>query len=131
LNSPSSAQTICDLSGQPLYNAPRWTVNSSAEYVHPVNDRWNGFVLVDGSYKSLIYFQQNLNPITSQGGYSVFDARVGGTSNNGLKIEAFATNLFNKDYVTLSFPTAFGTDVYAGYLGAPRTFGMRIAKTFQ
>jgi iron complex outermembrane receptor protein len=125
-----STESVCNLTGQRLYNAPRWTVNSMAEYERPVTARWNGFVLLDASYKSQIYFQQNLDPHASQDGYTVFDARIGAKSGDGLKIEAFASNLFNKDYVTLSFPTAFASGVYAGYVGAPRVLGVRVAKSF-
>lgn len=125
-----STATECDLTGSRLYNAPRWTVNSSLEYEHPVSDKWSGFVRLDWSYKSLIYFQQNLDPHAAQGGYTTFDGRVGTKASDGLELEIFAKNMFNKNYLTLANPLPFSTGAYAGYVGAPRVIGVRVAKSF-
>lgn len=128
----------CDLSGRRLQLSPRYTVNASAEYRHALGGSdWDGFTRLEYSFRSSVFSAQNLDVNTRQGAFSLVNARIGVESPDGLKLELWARNLFDKDWVTLFFGTpGVGGGIpgragsYSGFLGEPRMYGARIAKTF-
>ncbi|WP_372785238.1 TonB-dependent receptor [Phenylobacterium sp.] len=129
---PAGAATpICDLSGRPLAEAPRNSFNSSVEYRHPLGgSSWAGYVRGEYSYKSSMYLSQALDPFLFQKAFSIVNARIGVESADGLKLELWARNLFDKDYLQLGFNAPVITGGYAGFLNEPRMVGGRISKSF-
>ena len=121
---------VCDLSGKRLNGSAKYYFNAAARYERPVSENWRGFGMLDFSYKSSIYISQNLDPNTRRGGGGVFNGRVGIKSDEGLLMEAFATNLLNKDYMNFMFLAPLSVGTYVGYVGAPRVYGVRVSRSF-
>ena len=122
---PPGVPLPCDLSGNRLSHAPEVTLGASAEYRTSLNDSLEGFVRVDGNYKSDIFFQQNLDPSAYQGPRTVFNARLGFETESGFLLEAFARNLFNQEYVNFIYPSPLATGFYVGYPADRRQIGLR------
>src|SRR3546814_9332400 len=85
---------------------------------------------IDGSHKSSVYYQQNLDPYAFQGPRTIVNARVGIETGSGVTFEAFARNLFNDKYVNFVYPSPLSTGLYVGYVGDPRQFGVRARYSF-
>ena len=122
---PPGIPLPCDLSGKRLSHAPEVTLGASAEYRAPLGQSMEGFVRVDGNYKSDIFFQQNLDPSAYQGARTVFNARLGFETESGFLLEAFARNLFNQEYVNFVYPSPLSTGFYVGYPADRRQVGLR------
>jgi len=120
----------CDLSGKRLPNAPEWTLGGSAEYRAPLTGSLTGYGRIDGSHKSSVFYQQNLDPYAFQGPRTIINARLGIETASGLTLEAFARNLFNDKYVNFVYPSPLSTGLYVGYVGDPRQFGVRARYSF-
>lgn len=129
---PQGVAGACDLSGRVLPQAPKTSISSSLDYTTPIGDGgWSAFAGIDASYRSKVFFSQSLDPLSEQKGYGLTNARFGVEDAHGLRLEAWVKNLFKKDYLTFSFPavlTAGGG--YAGFVGDPRTYGIRVRKSF-
>ncbi len=115
----------CDLSGARLPNAPQLTLSGSVQYRAPLSANLTGYGRIDGSHKSTIFYQQNLDPFAVQGPRTIFNARLGVETRGGLTIEAFVRNLFDEEYVNFIYPSPLSTGLYVGYVGEPRQFGLR------
>jgi len=124
------AGAFCNLTGFRLFNAPKWTANASADYQTPVTSKWDVFLRANVAYKSAVFYSQNLNPYTRQGGYAVVDGGFGFKSKSGITVEALAKNIFNRNYLTQINPAALSTGLYVGYAGAPRILELRLSKQF-
>src|SRR3546814_1330090 len=85
------------LSGKRLPNAPEWTRGGSAEYRAPLTASLTGYGRIDGSHKSSVYYQQNLDPYAFQGPRTIVNARVGIDTGSGVTFEAFARNLRSEE----------------------------------
>lgn len=128
---PQGVAGACDLTGRRLPQAPKTTYNISASYDRPLGDtNWNGIVQVDYAYRSKAFFNQALDPVLTQKGYGIVNLRIGVRSDDGLKIEGFANNLFKKDYMAFAFNGPLLTGGYEGFLGDPRMYGVRVRKEF-
>ena len=129
---PAGSPTpICDLSGRPLSEAPKNAFNGSVDYSHPLGDSgWSGFVRGELSYKSSMFLTQALDPFLFQKAYTIVNGRIGVESPKGLKLELWARNLFDKDFLQLGFNAPVITGGYAGFLNEPRMVGGRISQTF-
>jgi iron complex outermembrane receptor protein len=93
------AVTSYDASGQPLGNAPDFTINTSIAYEHPVTDDLIGSVSVSGYYRSRANFSNNGNPYTWLGGYGTVDTDFGITSiKDKWRFKVFVHNIFDKRF---------------------------------
>jgi outer membrane receptor protein involved in Fe transport len=68
--------------------------------------------------------------LSEQGPVSLVNANLGFKIWRNLLVEGWVQNLFNRTYFTQSFPTPLQTGDENGYLGAPRTYGLRLRATF-
>lgn len=128
---PQGVAGACDLTGRTLPQAPKRTLSSSVSYERPLGDtQWSGFVLAEFSYRSAAYFNQALDPNLRQKAYGLVNLRVGVLNRDGLKVEGWMRNVFDKDYVTFAFNSPLLSGGYAGFLGEPRTYGLRVRKEF-
>ena len=82
------------------------------------------------SYKSSMFLTQALDPFLFQKAYTIVNGRIGVESPKGLKLELWARNLFDKDFLQLGFNAPVITGGYAGFLNEPRMVGGRISQTF-
>lgn len=128
---PQGVAGACDLTGRTLPQAPKTTYNVQAAYEHQLaQTSWTGFVQGDYAYRSKAYFNQALDPVLVQKAYGIANLRIGVRSADGLKIEGFATNLFEKNYMAFAFNGPLVTGGYEGFLGDPRMYGVRVRKEF-
>ena len=127
---PQGVAGFCDLTGRVLNQAPKTTLNASAQYEWALSPSWNAFALGEVSYRSDYSSDQALDPNLVTPAYTLVNLRLGVESADGLRIEAWAKNLFDEDYVNFGFNSPLLTGGYAGFLGEPRMYGLRVRRTF-
>jgi iron complex outermembrane recepter protein len=125
----------CDLSGQRLPQASKWTVSLGGDYTTAITDGIDGFIGADMSYRSS--FTPSLNALALGGangvfpyairGYTVVNVRTGIDAGKW-RIDGYVQNVFNKQY----FTNAFGGGSLDGYrvVPSPRVFGVRAGFEF-
>jgi len=87
-----------DLSGKPLFNAPKWNFSFNGQYDAPVSFHdWHPFVTGSIRWQSQVVFNLLQDPDSVQPSYSLFDFAIG-TQNDHLKLTAFCNNVFDKRY---------------------------------
>lgn len=143
-NTATSCRTIQDLTGRRPTYSPKWQGNLGAEYTTPAFA--DGFTLTvrgDMSYTGRLYATNDLNPQAIVDSYTLYGGRIALTSPDKTWIVAlFGDNLTNEKYFRGSKfvqtldglfgvrVPATGATLYRGFVGAPRTWGMRASKTF-
>ncbi|HWF76396.1 MAG TPA: TonB-dependent receptor [Caulobacteraceae bacterium] len=126
---PPGVPGVCELAGYRLSGAPTWNLNFSGKYERPISADWNGFVILDASYKGLIEWTDN-DPNTYWPGYTIANARIGVSNQHGLQVSLFANNVTNTNYMTFIFASPLASGLYVGFDGAPRVFGVELRKSF-
>ncbi len=117
------------LSGSRFRFAPKLSANVSLNLDTPVNDAVNLVGRVQYQYTS----SQNISSASSavQGSLSLVNANLGvKLPGSNLLVEGWVQNLFDETYFTQAFPTPLQTGDQNGYLGAPRTYGVRLRVGF-
>jgi iron complex outermembrane receptor protein len=138
-----SCPTVQNLTGRPTQFAPKWQADLGLEYdTGDFANGWTGQVRGTLNYSSKVFTTNDDNPQSITGGNTLLGARVSVTSpDKSWNFALYGENLTDLKYFTLKFPqtldSAFGVRVPStgatlmrGYMGAPLTFGARIAKTF-
>ena len=140
---PGSCPLTQDLTGRTPALAPKWQFNFGIQYTS--DTFMNGFsaqIRADANYSSRIHSTNDLNP---QGFVDEF-ATVGGrmtivSPDERWNISLYGQNLTDERYFRTKFPQVldmvFGVRVPAtghtlmrGYVGTPRTVGLRLAMNF-
>ncbi len=117
------------LSGQRFRFAPRLSANATLNLDTPINDSVNVVGRVQYQYTS----SQLINAAgdDERGRLSLVNANLGfKLPGKNLLVEGWVQNLFNKTYFSQAFPTPLQTGDLNGYLGAPRTYGVRVRLDF-
>ncbi len=132
----------CSFTGlTPAFN-PKWRVNGTAQWEQQF-DQWHGidwFVAGDISYIGSQYLDSTLDPRSFQEAYTLLGARVGVESESGLwRVSIWGRNLSDETYYVYAVPEPLGAFAsggtsptgapigaagFAGWYGAPRTFGI-------
>ena len=87
-----------DLSGKPLFNAPKWNFSANGQYDVPVTFHdWKPFVTGSVRWQSQVVFNLLQDPDSVQKAYSSFDMAVGAQDEHW-KVTVFCNNLFDKSY---------------------------------
>ncbi|MFZ8469380.1 hypothetical protein ACO1MP_14745, partial [Staphylococcus aureus] len=68
----------------------------------------------------------NTAGLDQEGPVSLVNANLGLKLKRGIAIEGWVQNLFDRTYFTYGFNTPLQTGATNGYLGAPRTYGVRV-----
>jgi iron complex outermembrane receptor protein len=131
---PVGGASICNLTGKPVYEAPRWIGNVTASYRFTLNDRVKPYALVQYAYRSSADGTVDDGPLTVIPAYALVNARLGAAIDGGrYDVSIWTENAFNVKYFqnlgTSSIPGA-GTFAIAGQLGAPQTFGATLRASF-
>jgi len=109
--------------------APKLSGNVALNLDQPVSDDVNLTGRVQYQYTSAQLI--NTAGTSRQGPVSLVNANLGVKLPVwNLTIEGWVQNLFNKTYFTQAFATPLQTGDENGYLGAPRTYGLRLRATF-
>ncbi|MEH3048181.1 TonB-dependent receptor [Sphingomonas adhaesiva] len=109
--------------------APELSGNVALNLDQPVTDDMNLTARVQYQYTSgqLI----NTAGTSRQGPISLLNANLGvKIPSSKLTVEGWIQNLFDKTYFTQAFATPLQTGDENGYLGAPRTYGIRLRASF-
>ena len=142
-NSPTSCPTVQDLTGRRPTFSPKWQANLGAEYTTP--EFGGGFTLSlrgDMAYTGKVNSTNDLNPQGVIDSYTLYNGRIILTGpDRTWNVALFGENLTNEHYFRNKFSqtldAVFGVRVPAtgatqlrGFVGAPRTWGVRVAKAF-
>jgi outer membrane receptor protein involved in Fe transport len=130
------------LPGDNLSNAPKYVVTSSVAWTPRIGDSGlSALFYVDSRLTSDFNTGSDLFPQKEQDSFLVVNARIG-LRGRGEKwsIEAWAQNLFDKDYAQVAFNSPFqagttaapfvdpqypgGRQIFSAFLAEPRTYGL-------
>lgn len=136
-----------DLSGQPLTDAPKFSLSIAGRYEVPVSQNLKAFIAGDVFYRSSAFTELTYDPNLTQEAYTKINARIGlGQIDRGLTLELFGRNL--TDEITFgrggrpvfggvtallpfagapSFPVG---NTYIKFTGEPRTYGVTVRYSF-
>jgi len=90
--------SVQDLSGKPLFNAPKWNVNLNGLYEQPLADgSHTGFVSAGFRWQSKVIFNLLQDPDSVQDAYGIANIAAG-VRTDRWKVTAFVNNLFDKSY---------------------------------
>jgi iron complex outermembrane receptor protein len=121
----------CVLTGLPLYEAPRWIGNATAEYAFGATAAGlRPYVLGQYSYTSSYFGTIDDSPYNEISSYGVANLRIG-VRNDKYDLSLWANNVFNKLYFTsLGLATVNASWGVAGLPGDPRTVGLMLKAYF-
>jgi outer membrane receptor protein involved in Fe transport len=120
-----------NLRGGRLSGAPMFSGAVAVDYQTPVSGTLKALFNVSAKYTSSQNTGSDLDPAKVQGEYSLVNARIGvGSQDNRWSVEAFAANLFDKDYMQIAISTPLQSGSYNAFLGAPRTYGVTLRAGF-
>jgi len=125
---PVGLTAPCNLTGKPLYQAPKWVGSAQALYETELANGWRPFGLLQLSYRSSIYGSVDDAAYSKIKGYALVNARLG-TRIGRYEASAWVNNLFDKTYLqTLGAASIPGAGAWGvtGQLGAPRTWGVTL-----
>jgi iron complex outermembrane receptor protein len=139
----NSCPLVQDLTGSRTNYAPKWQTNLALVYDVPAfANGWTATLRGALNYSSKIYTTNDNNPQSITGGDTLLGARATFVSpDKNWRVTLFGENLTNRDYFTLKFVQpldgsfgvripATGATLMRGYLGAPRTVGVQLAREF-
>jgi iron complex outermembrane receptor protein len=125
--SPGTA-SVCtqDLAGQPLDNAPEWTVSSFVQYDRDLTDGLVGIVRLEHSYTDSFYLDQDLDPILKNPSVDLVNLRFTLTNtDNTWEAAIWGRNMLGEEYYN------FGIDIpvlggYAGVVAPEAIYGITV-----
>ncbi len=131
---PVGVSGVCDLTGRPLFQAPKWVGNGTIDYHVDLPNGTRPYALAQISYRSSTFGTADAGPYSRIDGYVLANLRVGAAFAKGrYDLSAWISNVFDKEYFQNLTTTAIvGTSpfAYAGQLGTPRTAGATLRVVF-
>jgi iron complex outermembrane receptor protein len=134
---------VQDLTGRRPTFSPKWQASLGAEYTTP--EFGGGFTLSlrgDMAYTGKVYSTNDLNPQGVIDSFTLYNGRITLTGpDKTWNVALFGENLTNEHYFRNKFSQtldavfgvrvpATGATLLRGFVGAPRTWGVRASKTF-
>jgi iron complex outermembrane receptor protein len=114
-----------DFSGNEVTLAPKLSFNGLAQYDIPTSVG-DVTLQVDWSYQDKVYFDSLNNPLLSQDGYWLWNARVAWSSpDEAWEVAGWGRNLGDKQYMSYAFDLSF-FGFHEQMLGTPRMFGVEV-----
>jgi iron complex outermembrane receptor protein len=89
--------SLQNLSGRPLPNAPKWSANLNAEYARPISGHLSALVDVSYRWQSKVIYNLTQDPDSVQPAYGLFNLTAGLEAQNW-KATIFVRNLFDRNY---------------------------------
>jgi iron complex outermembrane receptor protein len=118
-----------DLSGERLYNAPRWSGNLGTDYRYKLG-RHELYGNLDWFYRSTHYATVERGRASRIDSYSLTNLRIGfRPESQRWDIALWTRNLFDEDYVAAVHPL-YGVGDYGAVAGDPRTYGATLRANF-
>lgn len=120
-----------DCSGQPLVNAPRWTVNAAYEHTFDLGGSGKLIASADTRLESSRYISLDYLALGRQGGYMMSNASLTWRSaSGGFALTGFINNIEDKIVFANSFQSPVKQGVIYNQLRPPRTYGVRASVKF-
>lgn len=115
-----------DLSGQPLYNAPRWSGNAGLEYGWMFRDRVEPYLGIDYMYRDGYYGTVEQGRATYIDAYALMNARLGLRSvDRSWDVSLWSRNVLDEAYVASVYPL-YGVGDYGAVAGDERSYGLTL-----
>jgi len=131
---PVGVAAPCDLTGERVFQAPKWVVNAQVRYEFDWREDIRPYVQGQYSYRSSVFGQVDNSAFARIDDYALVNARVGARFGDGrYEVSLWVNNLLDKEYFnTLGSASIVGAAVYgfSGQLGPPRTFGATLRAEF-
>jgi iron complex outermembrane receptor protein len=131
---PVGVTGTCDLTGRPLFQAPKWVGNAIIDYHAKTGGPVLPYGIVQASYRSGTYGTADAGPYSRINAFGLANIRVGATLRDGrYDLSGWINNVFDKRYFqNLSTTAIVGASpfAYAGQLGTPRTIGATLRALF-
>lgn len=119
-----------DLSGQPLYNAPRWTASAGGEYSHALFANIDAYAGLDYYYRSGAWATVEHGNGSYIEAYEIVNARLGlRSATRSWDVSAFVRNLLDEDYLAAVY-ALYGVGDYGGTAGDQRSYGVTLRVAF-
>jgi iron complex outermembrane receptor protein len=122
----TSSNCVQDLAGEPLDNAPEWTVSSFVQYERNVTDNLIGVARLEHSYIDSFYLDQDLDPNLVNDSVNLINLRFTVTNaENTWEAAIWGRNMLGEEYF------AFGLDIpvmggYAGVVAPEAVYGITV-----
>ena len=131
---PIGGAAVCNLTGAPVYESPRWIANAQFSYRFDLTDKVAPYGLVQYAYRSDADGTVDDGPLTRIPAYSLVNARIGAAFLGGrydfsVWVQNLANTVYWQNLGTASIPGASAFAI-SGQLGTPRTFGATLRATF-
>ena len=130
---PPSAKT-CSLTGRPVVGAPRWVVNPSAGYEHPLPGGLSAEALASYSWRSWFYGSADDSRYGRVPSYGLLDVRFilhgGDDGASPWSLSVWSNNALGKRYVIGGLTVSSALYSYSETPGWPRTFGVTANVSF-
>jgi iron complex outermembrane receptor protein len=128
---------VQDLSGKPLFNAPKWNANINAQYDLPLDGTaLTPFVTAGYRWQSEVVFNLLQDPDSEQGDYGIANLGAGLRADHW-KLTAFVNNVFDKSYALtlgrdahINIPAGGNAVGWKPARDSERYFGLRASVNF-
>jgi iron complex outermembrane receptor protein len=129
---PGVANPPCtqDLAGEPLDNAPVWTVSSYLQYETAFTASLLGIVRLEHNFIDTFFLDQDLDPKLENDAVNLINLRLSlATMQDSWEVSLWGRNLLDEQYYS------FGIDIpvlggYAGVVAPQRTYGLTLRYNF-
>jgi iron complex outermembrane recepter protein len=136
-NAPCSAESAlqglsnCDLSGEPVYLAPRWIANPSITYETAAPFGLTAFTNINYAWRSKYYGGLENSKEGEIGAYGLLNLRVGVRSESGSwNVALWGNNVLDKTYFTSATrDTTYNS--FSAMRGLPATYGITLGANFK
>nr|WP_315222351.1 TonB-dependent receptor [uncultured Flavobacterium sp.] len=129
LEETGSSVSFKDVSGSALPGASKWAGSLGGELSDQARFFGNSgkvFLAIDSYARSEFSSSPSASKYLVVDGYALFNARLGFRATEGLSVQLWGRNIFNKDYYEQLLPAGGNTGQYAGVLGDQRTYGITL-----
>jgi iron complex outermembrane receptor protein len=127
-NAPNedTGQNNKNLSGEQLYNAPRWSGFVGLEHRIPHQDKNYTYWGLDYQFRSGTFGSVDQSRSSFIEGYQITNLRLGyRNQQEGWGVQAWVRNVFDEDYLQ-AVSTLYSVGELGGYAGDPRTYGVTV-----
>ena len=118
-----------DLSGRPVVQAPKWSVNLGATFTQSLSPDITGYIGGDLGFKSSYFGYIDDSRYSRVGGYGVVNLRFGAVIRN-FDLSAWVRNAGDAHYYYMILPAATGSGGYVAGPAEPRTVGVTLKTSF-